>query len=299
MKRVGESTVNDRFALYREQIEDCLDQFLSERDLPQQTVVDASRYSLLNGGKRLRAILVLEFCRLCSGDYHQAIPFACAIEMMHAYSLIHDDLPCMDDDDLRRGVPSCHVRFGEAVALLAGDNLLTLSFDTLTKARNTGVTDSSIVSALKVLGEAGSHRGMIGGQILDINELCQSKEQLEYMFSLKTGKLIKADVRLGCIAANADEKLVSSAISFADAFSLAYQIRDDLLDVIGSETELGKPIGSDQTNGKFTYTELMGIEQAQKQVEQLTESAVRVLKESFLDSDDLIQLTRSLALRRT
>ena len=228
--------------------------------LPQQEgdhVTEAMRYSLLGGGKRLRAALALEFCRTLCADQQPALPFACALEMVHAYSLIHDDLPCMDDDDMRRGKPSCHIAFGEAVALLAGDGLLTKAFE------------------VQVLAQAAGHLGMIGGQRMDLeNEKMQAEiERVEQTDRLKTGALICAAAKLGCIAAGADEERILLAESYAQKVGLAFQITDDILDCTGDEKTLGKPTGSDEQNHKTTYVSVYGVEQARQVAQQLLEQA--------------------------
>ena len=244
--------------------------------LPQQEgdyVTEAMRYSLLGGGKRLRAALALEFCRTLCADQQPALPFACALEMVHAYSLIHDDLPCMDDDDMRRGKPSCHIAFGEAVALLAGDGLLTKAFEVL--ATHSCLPPERTVQAVQVLAQAAGHLGMIGGQRMDLeNEKMQAEiEQVEQTDRLKTGALICAAAKLGCIAAGADEERILLAESYAQKVGLAFQITDDILDCTGDEKTLGKPTGSDEQNHKTTYVSVYGVEQARQVAQQLLEQA--------------------------
>ncbi|MBR6634942.1 MAG: polyprenyl synthetase family protein, partial [Clostridia bacterium] len=187
-------------------------------------------YSLKNGGKRVRPMLVLEFCRVCGGDVQAALPFACAVEMIHTYSLIHDDLPCMDDDDFRRGMPSCHKQYGEATALLAGDGLLTLAFSVLSKA---ALSAERKIEAVKVLADCAGHLGMIGGQTMDLAHEGQkiTLDQLRKTDALKTGRLIRCACALGCIAAGADEEMHKAAEKYADSIGLAFQIVDDLLDI--------------------------------------------------------------------
>ncbi len=244
----------------------------------QRSVVKAMRYSLQNGGKRIRPILTLEFCKMCGGTEEQAMPFACAVEMMHTSSLIHDDLPCMDDDDLRRGNPSCHKMYGEATALLAGDALLMHSFEALT---NADLPEERIVSAVALLAQNAGVGGMLGGQVLDL--LYESREEptvsdLLTVHKLKTGALISAACLLGCIAAGADDEKLSAASRFAYNLGIAFQIKDDLLDVQGTEKELGKPVGSDAENDKTTYVTMVGEKKAQQDVEVLTQRAIMYLK---------------------
>ncbi len=241
-----------------EAINAALETYLPQGDDP---VSRAMRYSVQNGGKRVRPWLTLSFCALCGGDPETAMPFACALEMIHTYSLIHDDLPCMDDDDLRRGKPSCHVAFGEANALLAGDGLLTLAFETAASAKT---EPRATVRAIRLLAQAAGAAGMIGGQVMDLeNEGRQvGVETLRQTDRLKTGELIRAACVIGCIAANANEAQCAAAERYAEGVGIAFQIVDDILDVTSDAQTLGKPIGSDSANEKSTYVSAMGIEQA-------------------------------------
>lgn len=263
---------------YIKLINEKLIEYLPEAKDGQSDVVRAMKYSLVNGGKRLRPILVLEFCKACGGDIEKAIPFACAIEYVHTYSLIHDDLPCMDDDDLRRGKPSCHKMFGESTALLAGDALLTHAFEIICDAE---INSSYKTDAVCLLAQNAGVSGMIGGQILDLKyeSACPSISQLLTVHKLKTGALISAACLLGCIAGEASDAQLASASKFAYNLGIAFQIKDDLLDVLGDEEKLGKPIGSDAQNDKITYVSLVGTEKAQKDVEMLTSSAIEQLYE--------------------
>ncbi|NLO45394.1 MAG: polyprenyl synthetase family protein [Clostridiales bacterium] len=243
----------------------------------KSVVCDAMRYSLLSGGKRIRSVLALEFCRVCGGDIYAALPFACAVEMVHAYSLIHDDLPCMDDDDLRRGNPSCHVKFGEAFALLAGDALLTLAFETI---MNAPLSAEIKVEACRILSSAAGFEGMIGGQELDLlneNKDVDAKE-LKKADLLKTGALIKASCLLGCAAAGASNQMRGAASVYAESIGLAFQIVDDILDATGDTESLGKPAGSDKAKGKATYITLLGQKQSKELSEELTQTALSSLK---------------------
>ena len=252
---------NSLQTMYIEMVEKALDRYVSTQRCNNDHVLEAMRYSVLGGGKRIRALLVLNFNRILGGAANDAMEFAAAIEMMHAYSLIHDDLPCMDDDDLRRGKPSCHVAFGEAIALLAGDALQTLAFETL--ARNTSLEPAQVLQAVRELAAAAGSRGMVGGQTVDIEGTAQTVEQLTGMCMMKTGALIKCAVRLGCLSVGADEASMAQADIYADAIGLAFQIRDDILDVIGSTEELGKPVGSDAEQQKATFATVLGTERAQ------------------------------------
>lgn len=259
-------------------IENRLIQLLPRCANGQDEVVEAMRYSISNGGKRLRPVLCLEFAKACGADRYDALDFACAVEFVHTYSLIHDDLPCMDDDDMRRGKPSCHKQFGEAVALLAGDALLTQAFQIIS---GSSLDDSKIASACALLAQNSGVSGMVGGQVIDLKYESQTPDmkQILAVHRLKTGALIAAACLLGCIAAGADENKIAAASAYAYNLGVAFQIKDDILDVTASTDELGKPAGSDAQNNKTTYVTLRGVENAQNDVEKLTESAVARLDE--------------------
>ena len=288
---------NSLQTMYIEMVEKALDRYVSTQRCNKDHVLEAMRYSVLGGGKRIRALLVLNFNRILGGAANDAMEFAAAIEMMHAYSLIHDDLPCMDDDDLRRGKPSCHVAFGEAIALLAGDALQTLAFETL--ARNTSLEPAQVLQAVRELAAAAGSRGMVGGQTVDIEGTAQTVEQLTGMCMMKTGALIKCAVRLGCLSVGADEASMAQADIYADAIGLAFQIRDDILDVIGSTEELGKPVGSDAEQQKATFATVLGTERAQSLAEKLTRTALDALKQLNVAEDDpLYEMTVELCSRK-
>ncbi len=275
-------------------INDALELYLPESD---DIVSQAMKYSVRNGGKRIRPMLVLEFCSACGGDYKKALPLACAVEMIHTYSLIHDDLPCMDDDDYRRGKPSCHIAFGEANALLAGDALLTLAFETALKA---DLPAESIVAATKELAKASGVSGMVGGQVLDLQNENKQLEvaDLEKIDNLKTGELIRVSCVMGCIAAGADDKKIKAAEEYAKGIGLAFQIIDDILDVTSDAETLGKPIGSDSDNQKSTYVSLLGVEESEKVAAQLTEKAKAALDIFDEDTSALKNLADSLQTRK-
>ena len=288
---------NSLQTMYIEMVEKALDRYVSTQRCNNDHVLEAMRYSVLGGGKRIRALLVLNFNRILGGAANDAMEFAAAIEMMHAYSLIHDDLPCMDDDDLRRGKPSCHVAFGEAIALLAGDALQTLAFETL--ARNTSLEPAQVLQAVRELAAAAGSRGMVGGQTVDIEGTAQTVEQLTGMCMMKTGALIKCAVRLGCLSVGADEASMAQADIYADAIGLAFQIRDDILDVIGSTEELGKPVGSDAEQQKATFATVLGTERAQSLAEKLTRTTLDALKQLNVAEDDpLYEMTVELCSRK-
>lgn len=257
-------------------IEKRIDEIFPERNTEYKKVIDAARYSLLLGGKRIRPVLMLEFCKLCGGKMEDAIDFAIALEMIHTYSLIHDDLPCMDNDDLRRGKPSCHIKFGEDIALLAGDTLLTTAFSV---ASNANIPDDKKVKAISVLAKRAGAHGMIGGQVMD---LAFEKEKpdiksLYDMYILKTGTLLSAAAEIGAIIAGADDDTILTAANYALNLGQAFQIVDDILDIEGDEKLLGKPIGSDLENDKTTVVSLIGLEKAKKLAKDLTDEAIGLL----------------------
>ncbi len=262
-------------------IEKALDRFAPETDALYKTVTDAMRYSLLGGGKRVRAVLTLEFCKLCGGTEEAAMPFACAVEMVHAYSLIHDDLPCMDNDDMRRGKPSNHKVYGENMALLAGDGLLTKAFETaLSFEALRAVGAERAARAASVLAFCAGERGMVGGQCVDLETENQivPLDVLRVKDTGKTANLIMAACMMGCIAAGADEERIEAAKDYALHIGLAFQIRDDILDVVGDAQELGKNIGVDAQNNRCTYVSLLGMERAQALVDEHTRAAIDALE---------------------
>ena len=288
---------DNRINEYSRLVNERLDELLSVSQDKQHIVREAMRYSAKAGGKRVRPVLVLEFCRVLNGDYTSAVDFACAVEMKHTYSLIHDDLPCMDDDDLRRGQPSCHIKFGEANALLAGDALLTMAFGTLANAEN--IPDSAKIRAVKELSDYAGINGMIGGQVVDLEyENKQTDaEVLNTINRLKTGALLKCACRLGAIAAGADDEKIASAGKFGDMIGLAFQVIDDILDVSASQSELGKPIGSDTENGKTTYVLLYGIKKAKQTALDYTNSALEIL--NCFDNNEFLSEYANNLLKRT
>lgn len=284
---------------YVDYFEDNLPKFLPEAKPYQEVLSDSVTYCITDGGKRIRPVLVLEFCRICCGEYEKAMPFAAAIEMIHSYSLAHDDLPCMDDDDMRRGKPSCHKKFGEANALLAGDALLTLAFDTIAnKTDFNAVSPLQTIRAAGVLAEKAGVYGMIGGQVIDLQSEGKKAdvEILKLMDSKKTSALISAACQMGCIVGGADDHKVKLAGDFAEKIGLAFQIVDDILDVKGDAKLLGKPVGSDSENDKSTYVSLLGLDESQQIVDKLTNEAIEILNE-FDGSDFLKELTLFLAKR--
>ena len=281
---------------YRAYIEEYMTKWMARfHDEPQKTLYDAMEYSLLGGGKRLRAILALEFCRLCCGDWQKAAPFGAAIEMIHAYSLIHDDLPSMDNDDYRRGKPTNHKVYGEAMAILAGDALLT---DAFACAASADLPGKDVAFAISLLAENAGSLGMVGGQVLDI--LSEERELTEQevldIQSRKTGALINAACALGVIAGGGTEEQLGAACGFAACLGLAFQIRDDMLDVIGTQEEMGKAVGTDAA--KNTFVRLYGLEKCEKMVQMYTDMAINRL-DVFSDTEYLITIAESLTRRKT
>ena len=291
-----EMTFDVRSREYREYIENYLsDKIANYPDQPQQELFDAMRYSLLAGGKRLRPIFAFDFCRMCGGDWKNAAPFAAAIEMIHTYSLIHDDLPSMDNDDFRRGRPTNHKVYGEAMAILAGDALLTDAFLTAASAQ---LPDPSKMSlAISVLAQCAGSLGMVGGQVLDIKseERELTEEEVIAIQSRKTGALVNAACVLGVIAAGGTEEQIQAAAGFAGLLGLAFQIRDDMLDVIGTQEEMGKGVGTDAA--KNTFVRLHGLEKCEELVNRYTAQAIDLLK-VFPDAGYMTELAHSLTSRK-
>lgn len=277
-------------------VEDFLNRCFSGRE-PYADIYDAMNYSLMAGGKRIRPVLTLETCRMCGGDVAAALPFACAVEMVHTYSLIHDDLPCMDDDDLRRGKPTNHKVYGEATAVLAGDALLTAAFEMMAEHRD-GLDAGRVLEAMDCLSHAAGAAGMIGGQMLDMEgeKRPLSLEELKLMQSLKTGALISAAAELGCILAGGSCAQRQAVREYAQCIGRAFQVRDDMLDVTSTDAVLGKPIGSDAENGKTTFVTALGLEGCAALIDELTGQAVQALR-SFDAPDFHIWLAKLLAGR--
>lgn len=263
-----------------------------------KTVVEAMQYSFLLGGKRIRPIILLEFFRICGGKENKALPFAIALEMIHTYSLIHDDLPCMDNDDMRRGKPSNHKIFGEDMALLAGDGLLTEAFYMASQCKN--IPAESVLRAIGELSLLSGYRGMVGGQVIDLESEGKkiSADIIEELNLLKTGGLLSAAAKIGAILAGADEECIGFADSYGKYLGLAFQIVDDILDYCGDEKLLGKPINSDEKNDKSTFVSIYGIEKCKKMVDEYTKSALDCLKSIGGDSTFLRELTVYLANRK-
>ncbi len=286
------------FEVRLKQYQDTIEAYLSEKCFiypqePQQTLFEAMRYSLLAGGKRLRPVMVYDFCRMCGGKWEDAAAFGAAIEMIHTYSLIHDDLPAMDNDDLRRGRPTNHKVYGEATAILAGDALLTAAFGQLAKAPYDA---EAKVRAVSVLAECAGEQGMVGGQVLDIaseERACTEQEILDIQYR-KTSALIRAACVLGVIAGGGTPEQEEAAAVFANHLGLAFQIRDDVLDQIGDAKVLGKAVGTDE--GKNTFLHLYGMDACEQLVEKHTEMAISTLN-AFESNEWMTELALSLTKR--
>ena len=285
-----------RSKLYREHVEKTLADFYAPgHELPQKILFESMEYSLLAHGKRLRPIFAYDFCRMCGENFENAAPFAAAIEMIHNYSLIHDDLPCMDNDDYRRGRLTNHKVYGETLAVLAGDGLLTDAFAMASQAKLRTAEDMAL--AIRTLSQNAGSLGMVGGQVLDTmseDRVCSEQEVLDIQ-NRKTGGLIRAACVLGVIAGHGTAEQRTAAGVFADALGLAFQIRDDMLDVIGTEEEMGKGVGTDA--GKNTFVRLYGLDTCEKMVKSYTEKAVSALS-AFQDTEYMEELARSLTDRR-
>ncbi len=301
------STLGEHLDLQRRRVEDALAAYLP---LPEgeasaarpERLASAMRYSVLGGGKRLRPVLCLMAAEACGGSWQGALPAACALELVHTYSLIHDDLPAMDDDDLRRGRPTCHKAYDEATAILAGDGLLTLAFELIAK----GVTpDSSALACVRILAEASGPDGMVGGQMADLQAEHRALErrdegslaELEAIHRRKTGALLNAPLQMGAVIARAPDSHREALARYGRAVGLAFQIIDDLLDVEGDETKLGKRVGKDSGHGKWTYPRFLGVEGSRSRARQLAHEAIAALTPLEARGDRLRDLALALLER--
>lgn len=289
---------------YKEIIDAHLLDFLPNIDNKSISLYEAMKYSLTAGGKRLRPVLLLAACEFAGGDITEAIPYACAMEYIHTYSLIHDDLPAMDDDDLRRGQPTNHKVYGEALAILAGDGLLTTAFEAINKDMMLYFDEPEklrkrINAAYEIAKGAGC-RGMVAGQVSDIEAETTdcSNAMMEYIHLNKTAALIKSSVKAGIYLGNPTADVLTQLEKYAENLGLAYQIADDILDVIGNPDELGKGIGSDKKKNKTTYTTVNGLEAAQERLEQLTDNAVEAIAEYYDNAEFFRDLVLELKDRR-
>ncbi len=267
---------NALFDEYKRNVDSVLATQLKSDGEAYSAALNAAAYSVENGGKRIRPCLLMEFARICGGNTVTAAEIAAAVEMVHTYSLIHDDLPCMDNDDLRRGRPACHIKFGEDTALLAGDGLLTRAFSIIADA---DIPADRAVACVSVLSRLAGFHGMIGGQVIDLEyeNKKADKATLLQLCGLKTSCLLQAACKLGCLLSGAEPEKIKAADEYAYALGIAFQITDDILDVTGDEKLLGKPIGSDADNNKSTFVSLYGVEGAARLADEYTERAVAAL----------------------
>lgn len=270
----------NQYQIYLDKVNEEIEKIYSVPDLPQKSVFEAMEYGVAGGGKRIRPVLAMAVCDMLGGNLNDAARVGCAIESIHSYSLIHDDLPCMDDDDLRRGKPSCHKAYGEDIALLAGDGLLNSAFEILSDAdAYESMGAKEILSVIKEISTASGALGMIGGQVIDLESEERDDVSLEELCGLhrrKTGALIRVSAVCGCLCAGISDqknKDFQKIIEFSEKIGLAFQIKDDILDVIGQEELLGKPIGSDAEQNKNTFVTLMGLEGATEELNRLTKEA--------------------------
>ena len=292
---MSEQVFQTRYETYRTAVESYLETLFAGRP-DWRDLYESMRYSLLAGGKRIRPVLTLEFARLAGlADWKTALPMACALELVHTYSLIHDDLPCMDNDDLRRGKPTNHKVYGECTAVLAGDALQAEAFGTILRC---GLPAERRAECAEYLAGAAGVDGICGGQFMDMRaDPPQDEAWLTDLQGRKTGSLLSAACAMGAAAAGAGEDKTDLALQYGAALGAAFQIRDDMLDVLSTEAELGKPIGSDAEEGKLTFMSLYGEEKCAAMVSRLTERAVELAGE--LGSDFLAQLAARLSYRRS
>ncbi|MCQ2554476.1 MAG: polyprenyl synthetase family protein [Clostridia bacterium] len=291
------------FEEYKKIVDDHLFDFIPNVDTKSLTLYEAMKYSLAAGGKRLRPILTLAACDFMNGDIYEALPYACAIEYIHTYSLIHDDLPCMDDDDLRRGVPTNHKVYGEAIALLAGDGLLTSAFEAIHKDQMLYFDDPKrLIARVKAgytISNGAGVKGMVAGQICDIEGETKkySNTMLEYLHLNKTGALIKSSIRAGLYIGNADSDTISRFDKYSEALGLAFQIQDDILDVTGSVEELGKDVNADERSNKNSFVSVNGLDKAKKRLNELTEDAISALSVYYDNAEFFTKLALDLKNR--
>lgn len=290
--------LKEKLAYYAGLVQQGLETWLPEQTGELEQIFAAARYSALAPGKRLRPALLMECYTLCGGQAEDALPFACGLEMIHNYSLVHDDLPCMDNDDLRRGKPTNHKVFGEATALLAGDALLTRAFETMLGQNCPRIRPEWAMKAASIIAFCAGMEGMIGGQMMDMafEQTAPQAQQLEQMVQLKTGRLWMAACTAGCALAGEEGETMQRLRHYADRLGLAFQIQDDILDCEGDPEVFGKPIGSDRDQGKTTFVTFYGLEQCRQMVRQLTEQAIQQIA-PLPGSDFLQQLAQSLMSR--
>jgi len=288
---------------YKELIEDHILDFLPDIDHKSVTLYDAMKYSIAAGGKRIRPTLLLAACDFAGGKPEAALPYACAVEYIHTYSLIHDDLPAMDNDDLRRGQPSNHKVYGEAMSILAGDGLQSAGFEAMDKDMLLYFDDPDAlkkrIRASYEISKGAGCRGMVAGQVADMeseDKAC-SREMLDYIHLTKTASLIVASVRAGAHLGGADDVMLNNLTVYAENLGLAFQVRDDILDVIGNEAEMGKKTGVDQMHDKPTFPSLYGLDASKKKLRELTAHAVKALESYYDNAEFFTNLANELAIR--
>lgn len=282
---------------YKKYVDAKLSEYFKPSGLSYDGLLESMHYSLTAGGKRIRPMLVLEFCRISGGNIENTLPVACAIEMLHTYSLIHDDLPCMDNDALRRGKPTNHVVYGECTATLAGDALQAEAFVTIARSQ---LSAEARVTCVEILADAVGSDGMCAGQYLDMvgeNKLL-SEDELNDINSRKTGSLLTAACRMGVAAAGGNKAMLEAAAQYGACVGAAFQIRDDILDVISTSEELGKPVGSDAQEQKNTYMALLGEDKCMQMIEKLTDQAKNAIAGAFEDTKFLCELADSMVTRK-
>lgn len=292
--------MNKEIAYKASEAERMIYKFLPAEDGYQKSVFEAMNYSVLAGGKRIRPILMAETYKLFGGTSEALMPFVAAIEMIHTYSLVHDDLPAMDNDELRRGKLTTHAKFGEAMGILAGDALLNYAFEIALEALATEPDNRAVAKALQILAHKAGVHGMIGGQVVDVESEKQygiSKNRLDFIYQLKTGALMEASMMIGAVLGGASDEEVKQIEQVAAKIGLAFQIQDDILDVIGDEETIGKAVGSDKKNQKATYVVFEGVEKAKQDVAELTDEAIRILQELPYENPFLTEMLRWMVLR--
>lgn len=286
----------EELSAHTAEVERVIKKYLPPEEGFQKTVIEAMNYSFLAGGKRLRPMLMMETYRLFGGEGTVIEPFMAAIEMIHTYSLIHDDLPAMDDDEYRRGQKTTHVVYGEAMAILAGDGLLNLAFETAVRALEEEPGNARAVKAMRILARNAGIYGMLGGQVVDVESegMQVGQEKLDFIYELKTGALIEASMLIGAVLGGADEEQQEVIRRAAGDVGLAFQIQDDILDVVGDQAVLGKPIGSDEKNEKTTYVTIRGLEQAAADVEMISNRAIDQVNSLPMQNEFLNELLKYL-----
>ncbi len=301
LKGKNKMDLQNELEIRAEAAEDVVCRFLPDIEGQQKTIFQAMEYGVTAGGKRLRPILMNETFQLFNGKGDVIEPFMAAIEMIHTYSLIHDDLPSMDNDMLRRGKPTVHAAFGEAMGVLAGDALLNYAYETALNAYDANTDVVAVTEAMRILARKAGVFGMVGGQVVDVEaekkQLEMTEEKLHFIYELKTGALIEASMMIGAVLAGATEEQVSLIEGVADKIGMAFQIQDDILDIVGDETKLGKPIGSDEKNEKTTYVTFAGMEKSKEEVKRLTDQAIKELNSLPVHNEFLNELLSYLVYR--